>query len=451
MAKEQIAPLLTEEFLFDLYKTAFEVKPIASAVVRHVTQKHLPDRDFGDIHRMFSTYYNQEHNIPQFSTIVQSLSNRRSAVQLLNDIATEGQVLNEKTALTQLEQYLRQTRFLQCYHEIGSSYNTKGYNACEATIMEYAAWASAFTLGEAEFYNVIEGMEEAYEKNGVRKDSVNAKPITRFYIDELDARNRGQNLRTQLTCFLAQTGVGKSHIARYIGKCACQEDGLNVLHFQLEGSRDEVVNAYSASFIQMSTQSFEQCSIPYDTIKELAEELKSCSGRVYVKAFTRFDKRCTVKDIKNDIDRLIKVHATKPDIIIVDSMDLLEPTNAQFSAKNEARMKHIQVANELKDLAAEENVWMVVTYQSTIENPDWTNDEKNVLTTYNTAEAKGINRPLTHLITLNQSQREEGEGTMRLYVAKSRFFKKGSPFRIATDYEHEQFYDRQRSLNLQKL
>lgn len=79
------------------------------------------------------------------------------------------------------------------------------------------------------------------------------------------------------------------------------------------------------------------------------------------------------------------------------------------------------------------------------------NDENNVLTEFNTAEAKGLARPLTHLITLNQSDREREENMIRLYVAKSRFFKKGKPFKIATDYENEQFYDRERSLNISKV
>ena len=78
------------------------------------------------------------------------------------------------------------------------------------------------------------------------------------------------------------------------------------------------------------------------------------------------------------------------------------------------------------------------------------NNEKNVLNGYNLSEAKGLQRPCTHLISLNQSVREEKENTMRIYVAKSRFFPKGSPFRICTDYEHEVFYDRVRSMNLPK-
>lgn len=87
-------------------------------------------------------------------------------------------------------------------------------------------------------------------------------------------------------------------------------------------------------------------------------------------------------------------------------MDLLnDASRRQWGAEHE-RSKRIAVANDLKDLAADENVWMVVTYQATIENRDWLNDENNVLTEYNCSEAKGLARPCTHLISLNQSAAE---------------------------------------------
>ena len=40
---------------------------------------------------------------------------------------------------------------------------------------------------------------------------------------------------------------------------------------------------------------------------------------------------------------------------------------------------------------------------------------------------------------------------MRLNVAKSRFFKKKEPFKIATDYDNECFYDKMRTMNLNKV
>jgi adenine-specific DNA methylase len=55
-------------------------------------------------------------------------------------------------------------------------------------------------------------------------------------------------------------------------------------------------------------------------------------------------------------------------------------------------------------------------------------------------------RPCTHLISLNQSANERKDDMMRLYVAKSRFFKKGDTFKIATNYDNEVFYDAERTL-----
>ena len=131
-------------------------------------------------------------------------------------------------------------------------------------------------------------------------------------------------------------------------------------------------------------------------------------------------------------------------------MDLLtDASRRQWDAEHE-RSKRIAVANDLKDLAADENVWMVVTYQATIENREWLNDENNVLTEYNCSEAKGLSRPCTHLISLNQSAAERKEDTMRLHIAKSRFFKKGETLKIATDYDNEIFYDARRTMNLKR-
>lgn len=91
---------------------------------------------------------------------------------------------------------------------------------------------------------------------------------------------------------------------------------------------------------------------------------------------------------------------------------------------------------------------MVVTYQATIENRDWLNNENNVLTEYNCSEAKGLARPCTHLISLNQSSAERQEDVMRLHIAKARFFKKGDTIKIATDYDNEVFCDFQRTFSL---
>ena len=73
-----------------------------------------------------------------------------------------------------------------------------------------------------------------------------------------------------------------------------------------------------------------------------------------------------------------------------------------------------------------------------------------MLTEYNCSEAKGLARPCTHLVSLNQSSAERKENVMRPHVAKAGSSRRGDTIRIATDYDNEVFYDGQRTLNLNR-
>lgn len=436
----------------DLFFTCMNNDYVLAVVMEQIKKSYLPDRDFISLFNQLKTYYKEYKKAPTYSILGQSVSRQKSVAALLDDIYDSGNELGTEQALEQLENYIKQVRFQQAYKEAGELFNKADHEQASLKLQEYAEWVSTFSLRESEFVDVIGTFGIRFKGNRQKHNAVDKQlPITRFYIDELDVMNNGRDLRTQLSVFLAPTGVGKSHVARWIGKNACQIDGLNVLHFQLEGSRDEVVNAYSASLVKCSTFRYETGTIRDAEVERMEEMLKSVAGKLYVKSYPKFNSHVSTVDIRNGIQDFKKRYGISPDVVIIDSMDLLTDASGRKYSESGERHKRIAVANDLKDLAADENVWMVGTYQSTVENRDWLNDENNVLTEFNTAEAKGLARPLTHLITLNQSDREREENMIRLYVAKSRFFKKGKPFKIATDYENEQFYDRERSLNISKV
>lgn len=451
MATQQNS-FLTEEFLMDLYFTCMSNDYILALVVEYIESKQLPDRDFQAIHKAIKDNYKKKKKIPSYSILKQSLVHQRGAMNLLDDIASTARVLETDDALSQLDGYIRQVKFQQAYKEAGDLYNKAGFDSAEERMAKYHKWSDEFNLISTEFIDVIGSFSTRFMANRQKHNSTTKKrPITRFYIDELDTRNNGRNLRGQLSCFLAPSGVGKSHIARWVGKNACQIDGFNVLHIQLEGSEDEVVDAYAASLVSCNAFKYETGTIRDSELVKMEAMLKGIAGHLHIKSYPKFGAHVSTIDINTAIQDYKKRYGTAPDVVIIDSMDLLTDSSGQHYSERGERLKRIKVANDLKDLASDENMWIVVTYQSTIENQEWLNDEKNVLTAYNTSEAKGLCRPLTHLITLNQSNREEKENTMRLHVAKSRFFKKGEPFKIATDYEHERFYDNERTMRLNRI
>lgn len=451
MAKDNKA-VLTEEFLMDLYCTCLENDYILGIVTEHIKKEYLPDKDFIGLHSALSSYYKEHRHRPDRGIIGQIVSSKRGVSNLLQEITDYGSVLNPSEAVRQIENYIRQVRFQAMYRESGELYNNRGFDEAVKKVSDFAEWNAGFCLLSPEYLDIIATFGSRYDENKLNHDTQSSsRPITRFYINELDEMNQQQNLRTQLTCILAPTGVGKSHAARWIGRNACVIDGFNVLHFQLEGSKEEVANAYSASLVSCNTYRYTIGRIHDLEMQRMLEKLKCVSGKLFVKSYPKFNAHVSTIDIRNGIQEFSRQYGITPDIVIIDSMDLLTDSSGRKWGENAERHKRIAVANDLKDLAADENVWMVVTYQSTIENRDWLNDEKNVLTEYNTAEAKGISRPLTHLISLNQSDRERKEHTMRIHVAKSRFFEKGETIRIATNFENEMFYDAERTLNLSKV
>ena len=441
---------LSAEFLYELYAAALRYDTLCGVVAENMCKEYLPDRSFQKIQEVIANHYRTYKSPPTYATLSQTFQGDYDAIELLETFREyEEENTNTESLTDMLEGYIKGVRLQKVYTEVGKLYNQNRPDKAETLLAEYAGWLSSFTLRTTAFVDVAKTFRERFEHNREAESRENRLPqVCRFYIPYLDALNGGRNLRGQLTCFLASTGVGKSHLAKHIGIRADIDDGLHVLHYQLEGSEQEALDAYSGGMISRNAYYFEQGKISEREFKHFEELVMNYAGSITVRSFPRFAARISTMDIKNGIAEYRKINGYSPDVVIVDSMDLLtDATRRQWGAEHE-RSKRIAVANDLKDLAADENVWMVVTYQSTIEDRDWLNNERNVLTEYNCSEAKGLARPCTHLISLNQSSAERKECLMRLHVAKSRFFRKGDTIKIATDYDNEVFYDPQRSMSL---
>lgn len=451
MGRKSEVNVLSEEFLAELYNCAINNDHLCSVVCQYMQDEFLPDRDYQMLNNALKDYFREHHMAPKFSIIKQMLISSRAVSELLNEIKELASGADPDSIREQFERYLKLVQFKQIFKLIDEKFKSGDKMAAVAEFERQAQKLSQFSLAPDQFIDVAATFETRLRENKERHEEDNKlKAVTSFYIDALDEKNNGRNLRTQLSVFLAMSGVGKSHLARWIGANAAYTSGLDVLHFQLEGSASEVLDAYSASIVKTPTLEYESGRLNQHTIEAFQKQMEMFAGTLKVKSYPKFGKEISTIDLKNACEEYKKTYGKYPDVIIIDSLDLLNDKSGKSWDGKSLRFKRIAVAEDLKDLAADVNAWVVATYQATIEDPEWVNNEKNVLNGYNLSEAKGLQRPVTHLISLNQSKREEKEQTMRLYVAKSRFFKKGDPFRICTDYDHEIFYDRTRTLNLPK-
>jgi len=448
MATKKNENVLTVDFLAELYNSAITNSQICSAVARYMDDAFLPDQQYQMLNSTLKSYYNEYKTAPQYGIITQRLASSRAASELLEEIREVATCKDADSIRDQFEEYLKLVQFKKILRDVNKKYEDGGRIDAMGTFVRKASQLQQFSLKPEEFIDIAATYEERLRDNKMKHDNPTEKLVNSFYIDGLDAMNRGSNLRTQLTIFLAMSGVGKSHIARYIGYNAAYTSGLDVLQFQLEGSSSEITDAYSAMLTKSSTYEYENGKINPHTLEQLKEQLQTYKGTLKVRSYPKFGKEVSTLDLMNECNKYKEKFGKYPDVVIVDSLDLLTDASGKNWDSKSLRFKRIATAQDLKDMAALTNSWIIATYQAVIENQDWVNDEKNVLTAYNISESKGLTRPCTHLISLNQSRKEYRENTMRLYADKFRFCKKGEPFRIATDYEHECFYDRGRTLNL---
>lgn len=440
--------VLTVEFLAELYNCAITNNQICAAVVRYMEDTFLPDQQYQMLNSALKSYYNEYKSAPQYGIIVQRLSSSRAVSELLDEIRETATSTDTDSVRDQFEEYLKLVQFKKILKEVTKKYEDGERIGAMGSFTREALKLQQFSLAPEEFIDIAQTYEERLRENKMKHENPTAKLVNSFYIDGLDEMNHGCDLRTQLSLFMAMSGVGKSHIARWIGFNAAYMSGLDVLHFQLEGSASEITDAYSAMLTKSSTYEYERGKINNHTLEQLKVQLETYKGSLKIKAYPKFGKEISTQDLMTECEKYKEKFGKFPDVIVVDSLDLLTDSSGKNWDAKSLRHKRIAATQDLKDLAATCNAWCIVTYQSTIENSDWVNDEKNVLTAFNASESKGVQRACTHFISLNQSRREYKEQILRIYADKFRFSKKGDPFRIVTDYEHECFYDRVRTLNL---
>lgn len=444
--------VLTEEYLADLFWGAINNNQICTSVVQYMKPEFLPGRDFQALLEAIKSFYHSFHHAPKYSIIRQEVDTNESVVELLEDIKETATDTGAEELLEQFETYLKLIMFKKHMRKVNQLYKEKKFNEAIIEDRKGSEEVLSFTLKEDPFIDVAETFESRFRANQEQQiDNQYKKAITSFHITPLDERNKGQNLRGQLTIILAQTGIGKSHAARWIGSQCSYVDGADVLQIQLEGKASETTDAYSASLVGCRTSDYATGEIDESTLAEYIDVVKASAGRLVVKSYPKFGKMISTTDIHNTLQEYKKKYGKTPDILIIDSGDLIADSSGRnYSAKEERKM-HIRAMQDLKDIANDLDIWVVCTYQANISDPEKTEDENFVLTEFNSSEAKGIAFPATHLFTLNQSKKEQQEKIMRINVAKSRFFARGPVFKIATDYEHEKFYDAVRSMNLQTV
>lgn len=445
---------LNVSFLNELFKLCFRKKEVIEACCQYLEYHYIPIESYKKVWKALHDYYKTNDRLPTIGLISQSFSvrskNNEEALKVLSQIK-ETTITNMDDILEKLEEYIKKSMFVEMYDKLADLYDNEEQEKAYLLVREKSEELVHFSIRSNIFYyeRVFSDFEKRYSLRKLRKemgeDGILKVP---FSIDELDDVTFGGPDKTDTFLFLAQSGVGKTKLLRWIGMNAARK-GFNVLHFQGEGSKQECLNGYDAMWTGQSIYDIEFGNINpllYERLKKILSEMAQDKGEVYVQAYEQFET-ASLRDARKVIVDFEKVYGLLPDLILFDYFELFDPGDGKTYQVSEERQRREALSQKMKNLAIEFNTRIGTATSASTVHPEKLDDPGFVMTRYDISEFKGALKPFSYFITMNQTRDEYDAGIMRLYCDKLRKSKANQTIKIYQNYKHDRFYDRKRTLN----
>jgi len=265
-------------------------------------------------------------------------------------------------------------------------------------------------IGEGGFW-LLEQYEKLFQSDAIDHRTTGFPRLDRIL-------NNGGPSPKEVVCWLAPTNTGKSILL--VNNAIASLKGLN-----RDGTsgQDVLLVTFELDTIKTAlrclstTTGIAQDQVPnnQDYIRRVINTMKDTyKRRLLIYEFP--PDECSVDHIYALIDNLKRKEGWKPDVVIVDYLDLMVSRNAPYNKDDYTRQKH--VATELRGLAKNENVLVFTATQTNRSG----GEGGEPIDLSKTAESYGKQFALDYVISLNQSLEDKLERPprIRFYVAKNR-------------------------------
>tara|TARA_R100000458_G_C8274801_1_gene249775 strand:- start:1579 stop:2877 length:1299 start_codon:yes stop_codon:yes gene_type:complete len=268
-------------------------------------------------------------------------------------------------------------------------------------------------LGQTYFEDVLARFERSLNDNkGNRHATV---------FDTLSKELEGGLGNKELAMVVAPPGVGKSLYLVNQGVQALMNN-KKVLYISLEMSEDRIAARFDSVMTLIPQKKLK------DSISLLQKRLSLFSekfpdGQLMIKEFPT--GLANINDVRSLLVQLQNYHDFKPDVILIDYLELLRPTRdglAEYQAQQ-------RISEELRGLAVEGDVLVWTATQTNRQGRS-----VKLITDAELADAYGKIRTCDYAISLNQTEEEFDDGQMRCYVMKSRNGKQRFVVPVSIDY-----------------
>ena len=411
---------LRDNFIVEVLKVCLEDLDFYLVCSDHLKYEFLQTESEKLVYRFINNYHNLHNKLPTLGTITQNLPSTDEIISLLSKIKDTKVTISQKDLLPTLEAFIKKSRFVSLYDQTQILYSKKPDEAITIMAKE-SEIISNFSIKDKQYKKVFADWEVRESQRQLNQDNLLLEKTT-FGIPELDDMFYGGPNKGVSVLWMAPSGVGKSTVLRWVGISNARQ-GRVVVHFQLEGSEKECLDAYDAGWAGLEISTIEFGGISENKKVELnktAAHIKKVGGEIFVYGFESFGGG-TIEQCREILIEISKKY--KVDVVLFDYAELLQTKGRYGNDESSERKRRGDIAEKLTNLAVEFKVTVHTATQSRdIDKLKLSNDDF-CISRNDISEFKGFIKPFSYFFTLNQTPDEYEHELMRIYIDKVRKYK----------------------------
>ena len=375
-----------------------------------------------NIYKAVSKYYEEYKSIPKDLHLLESVKEFEGSTEDHSDYSDEIYKINSMDAscvghteffLDIIEKFAQKSAMREAITNSIGLLKDDRIGEIEELVRDALCINRNVDLGHAYFSSVLERFERSFqEKDGNRHPTV---------FDTLTKELEGGLGNKELAMVVAPPGVGKSLYLVNQGVQALMSN-KKVLYISLEMSEDRIASRFDSVMTLIPQKKLK------DSLNLLQKRLelfgsKFPGGQLMIKEFPT--GLANINDIRSLLVQLENYEDFKPDVVLIDYLELLRPTRdglAEYQAQQ-------RISEELRGIAVECDVLVWTATQTNRQGRS-----VKLITDAELADAYGKIRTCDYAISLNQTEEEFDDSVMRCYVMKSRNGKQRFVVPLSMDY-----------------
>ena len=222
--------------------------------------------------------------------------------------------------------------------------------------------------------------------------------------------------RKSLNAFVGRTNIGKSLVLTHLAADFIRL-GYNVVYVSAEMSKERIYQRVDANILDMTMDSLDDGPTKKDYFNKVKQQIKNkVLGRLHIKEYPPVS--ATKNHIHSYIKELELKKGFKPDVVIVDYLNILASCRLPASQSSDSYRYIKAIAEELRALAVEEDIVVITATQT---NREGAKKDQHDFDDTATSDSYGIPMTLDSLIALIQNEELFNSNKYIMKIIKTRF------------------------------